>query len=358
MGSTVVTGKKATAFKTDQGKIVYVLFEETYESNCYPHEPHWSAIHVGTIDTALQRIFSSASACEGGSLRSRSGSIKPESYFQGWMKALKNPFHFTMEEVDLKIGDGFYTPIQTKHAEEALKRLAKAGMAQDQIDLLRSGGLVKVSLDKNADFILCLQGLVLPWRIVPGYFSACDNPAPELAYNPEVKKSCPIKEVDLCDPRRLDEWILTKDHSHRWRCASQGYSLISEFVSAFYRHELEYPGSFLKSIKKLREDFKNFPEIGPDWSAFVDVGHRLHQSWKIGAIDDFGPHLQLGCPTETAHGYGFEIKPSHTQVWESLYRLFCIPAENVLWMPPKIECASMESCAQLDDSDLKQFDLF
>ena len=39
MGSTVSTGKLAAAFKATSGKIMYVLFEETYEANCYPRTP-------------------------------------------------------------------------------------------------------------------------------------------------------------------------------------------------------------------------------------------------------------------------------------------------------------------------------
>ena len=43
MGSTVSTNKLAAAFKTNSGKTMYVLFEETYESNCYPRTPSWGA---------------------------------------------------------------------------------------------------------------------------------------------------------------------------------------------------------------------------------------------------------------------------------------------------------------------------
>ena len=39
MGSTVSTGKLAAAFRATGGKIMYVLFEETYEANCYPRTP-------------------------------------------------------------------------------------------------------------------------------------------------------------------------------------------------------------------------------------------------------------------------------------------------------------------------------
>ena len=47
MGSTVTTGRMAAAFRAKSGTVIYCLYEQTYEKNCYPHIPHWSVIYIG-----------------------------------------------------------------------------------------------------------------------------------------------------------------------------------------------------------------------------------------------------------------------------------------------------------------------
>lgn len=79
MGATVTTGKRAAAFKAPSGQNFYVLFEETYEKNCTPHTPHWNCILFGDLIAAMERIFRHASACEGGMLQGRGGSITPRT---------------------------------------------------------------------------------------------------------------------------------------------------------------------------------------------------------------------------------------------------------------------------------------
>ena len=79
MGATVTTGKCAAAFHSSNGELLYILFERSYEKNCYPHIDHWSAFAFGTREEVLRRAFVGASDCCGGALQSRSGEIKPET---------------------------------------------------------------------------------------------------------------------------------------------------------------------------------------------------------------------------------------------------------------------------------------
>ena len=73
MGSTVSTGKQVAAFKATSGKVMYVLFEETYESNCYPRTPRWSSYMIGELPAVMRHIFRAASSCEGGMLKGAGG---------------------------------------------------------------------------------------------------------------------------------------------------------------------------------------------------------------------------------------------------------------------------------------------
>jgi hypothetical protein len=88
MGATVTTGKCAAAFRSNEGELLYILFERSYEKNCYPHTDHWSAFAFGTREEVLRRAFVGASDCCGGMLQSRSGDIKPENYIESWKQEL------------------------------------------------------------------------------------------------------------------------------------------------------------------------------------------------------------------------------------------------------------------------------
>ena len=63
MGNTISTGKLIGAFNGTNGEAVYVMFEQTCESNVYPRRPKWNAQMIGCIQSVMRRIFLSASSC-------------------------------------------------------------------------------------------------------------------------------------------------------------------------------------------------------------------------------------------------------------------------------------------------------
>ena len=44
MGNTISTGKLIGAFNGTNGEAVYVMFEQTCESNVYPRRPKWNCL--------------------------------------------------------------------------------------------------------------------------------------------------------------------------------------------------------------------------------------------------------------------------------------------------------------------------
>ena len=57
MGNTISTGKLIGAFNGTNGEAVYVMFEQTCESNVYPRRPKWNAQMIGCIQSVMRRIF-------------------------------------------------------------------------------------------------------------------------------------------------------------------------------------------------------------------------------------------------------------------------------------------------------------
>lgn len=184
MGATVTVDKRAYAFRSGE-KIVYALFESTYEKNCYPHQSRWSCIAIGGIAQVLRRIYGSVHATIDGGLQGRNGCISPTNYLKGWMAELANPCAMPDQPIDLKYGTGFYDALQ-KEADESFglksttqvrAALVAAGVNVAPIDLAISHSEKKekltISLHEYADFVVALaQNGVYPWRLIssmPGY---------------------------------------------------------------------------------------------------------------------------------------------------------------------------------------------
>jgi hypothetical protein len=125
MGATVTCKKLVAAF-AGAGRVFYVLFEQTYEKNCYPHTPGWSCTYCGGIDGALRRIFRYASSCEGGMLQNRSGWITPEGYIAGWMKEMASPVRMSDCAISLQLAATRMRP-SSGAAKQAATAAASSG---------------------------------------------------------------------------------------------------------------------------------------------------------------------------------------------------------------------------------------
>lgn len=77
MGSTVSTAKLVGAFQGNDGQLCYALFEQTYDKNCHPHNPKWSAMRIGDLAATMKAIFSYASSCEGECCKVPVGDLLP-----------------------------------------------------------------------------------------------------------------------------------------------------------------------------------------------------------------------------------------------------------------------------------------
>lgn len=170
MGATVVTGKTVAAFRhPTTGEVIYLAFEQTYEKNVHPHTPSWGPRAIGTFEQVMKVIYSSAAACEGGSLQIRSGQTKPETYLKSWRLCFAEPFQIEDQEIELKLGgESLFAPIPSGHVDTALATLARIGR-QDIVDALNAGQTVKVSLHRDTDVVLGLYGVgtgLSLWKVI------------------------------------------------------------------------------------------------------------------------------------------------------------------------------------------------
>ena len=196
MGSTVTCGKFVAGYWNHRGESIYVLFEQTYEKNCYPHTPRWSCIHIGTVGDALKKIFISASACEGGMLQNRNGYITPEGYIDGWIKAFSKVYRMGDLPIKLSVGKGYSVPVPEGSKDKVQAILRRHG--QDKVcDLLDAGESYYLSLFRDSDLIVELLNGTLPaWRLFSNGAMPIDSPVePSLAFVPARNiPDCAVKQ--------------------------------------------------------------------------------------------------------------------------------------------------------------------
>jgi len=84
------------------GPVLYSLWEETYEKNCYPHTPHWSCAFVGTFADICRRATLIASHAEGGMLQVRGNrDAKPENVMGTFWRAARHPMTLHASQVEI-----------------------------------------------------------------------------------------------------------------------------------------------------------------------------------------------------------------------------------------------------------------
>jgi hypothetical protein len=322
MGSTVTTGRRAAAFTAPSGKIIFVLYEQTYEKNVSPHTPHWSCLAIGNLPTVLPRIFGCASACEGGMLQNRSGRITPEGYIQSWMKELAAPAEFGDRDIRIQFERGsIYVSIPVDGIEEVKESLTSLGRL-DLLELLVSGETVTLQLYKDVDVVTTLYApsKLPPWRILSSSDAPSGEGSPRLGYAPKPAKTFEVQVPKVLRVGREDRILQREDGS--WYCAGWAYSVVSNFVEDLWEAELREPGSYYKRIKAYRNAIQNAPLL-PLESAKVVVDSSVplkdYQQRSLAEFQKNHPVIALE--------NGFEVHPTE----ECLYHTTNLPNVCTHW---------------------------
>lgn len=288
MGSTIFSNNKAFAVRNPKtGEPVYMLYEETYESNVHPHDPNWSCRYIGGIRGAMEIIFNSASVCEGGMLRSRGGHLAPENYIRRWLDALKAPYVMPDRYVTLTAGSDYMHLLRKDRLPALRTALSGNAKATTLLDQIEQTGEAEVRLHENIDAIVAIlqAAEVTPWRLVKVPYDECEMDA-SLGYAPKKARNFEVEVPEALVVDR-DERLLKGPDGH-WRAAGWAYSIVGQFVRELWETEMREPGSYRKRIQAYRDAVNNAPPISFPVSVQVDSSDLLDlQEWKASALRQF-----------------------------------------------------------------------
>lgn len=318
MGSTVSTRKLAAAFKTSNGNTMYALFEETYESNCFPRHPRWGCLLIGEISSAVRGIFLSAQSCEGGMLQGGGGRhITPEGYIQGWFKELANPVALMDQDFELAVGDSLYSKVP-KSDFDATKARMNANGFEVEAAKLESGEKLFVSLHEHGELLASIyDGNVGAWRILDGHHAPTRGLRdPSLGYDPQKSKTFTIDTPTCMRLFKHRDSVAIKDESGDWRNRGWASSIIGNYVRDLWQAELREPGSYRQRIKSLRKAIEEAPIMPTDAVAVIDTTVKL---------DIWTQETLTRVVTETPHTIvGHEIYIAIPQEPDQAYNVCCL----------------------------------
>lgn len=290
MGSTVTTGRTAAAFKAPSGTIIYCLYEQTYEKNCTPHTPHWSAIYIGGIAGALAKIFNYASWCEGGMLQNRTGWMTPEGYLRSWMSELQSPIRMTRDHsISLYANnDSIYAPLSHDTLPAVAATLAAAGL-QDAATRLHDGARATLSLFEHGELVgrLLADHHVSAWSLLPNY----TRPATEAeryaslgSARGKTKIEAPHHQPALIISAHGD--MILRDGGGTWRCHGSRCEIMASYIQSLAPIEQAHPGNYRHLIQSYREHLKAAPTTCPN-QLLVQIDKQLAtDKWAVKKIEE------------------------------------------------------------------------
>lgn len=325
MSSTILTNKRAAAFRHPiSGKVIYALFEQAYSSNVSPKTPEWGCYAFGEYADVMKRVFLGASSCEGGSLQSRAGRIKPENYIEAWKREMNKPVK--LDDMPL-----FPTKLNESVLVEVKEALARAGL-ESQYDRLVGESTFRLYAD--ADLMLALygvQGPFSPWRILDhsDYRTLSDaslGPAAN-GYLGKAKVEAPaIVAYKLDNENRLVKIGNAPFHHAGWQ-----YSAVGAFITdVAYDAEMQQAGSAKKIIPAFRETLDTAPELPIGVRVAI---RRITEGASDYARCEADKLAQIaGVSTDAER---FECALSLFEHNESQHALQALAKDQVEWIMPK-----------------------
>ncbi|SAK89350.1 hypothetical protein AWB82_06257 [Caballeronia glebae] len=292
MSSSILTGKRASVFQKADGEWIYALFERGYESNVYPHQDHWSAVALGNYADVMRRLFSHASSCEGGMLRSKAGSIKPENFITSWQRELAKPFTLPDRRIELSCSTSSYSAVPQSQLAEVRLSLIRGGF-EAQADALAAGNL-SVSLHADIELLLSIfgnRGPLSVWRILKEYDTGTvqiDVPLP-----PASKTAMERMPEVRCHAIDRDNRLIAIG-SAPWRHAGWQYNAVGSFITEVaYPIEMEAPGFAKRAIPAFRDVVRSASAVPSAARITVTPSPEGEDAWRVRKADEMARALGI-----------------------------------------------------------------
>lgn len=291
MGATILTGKCAAAFRSNDGELRYVLFGRRYEKNCYPHTPSWSAFAFGTREEVLRRAFVGASDCCGGMLQSPAGEIKPENYIESWKQEINRAVQMNDVAVKLEFGSEWRAPLPASAREQVREALERAGFA-DRFAAIKAGGIT-TTLFRDANLLRTIYGAggeLAPWRV----FNQWEVGTVPIDTRAVRNVRVPSEELPAVRCYAVDQNIrLVAGEDGKWLDGQWAYSALARFVTGIVlERELNHPGYAKAAIPLLREALNDAPPLPPQTRITVRRA-RAEKDYQQRDVDELARSLGL-----------------------------------------------------------------
>lgn len=257
MGATIFTRQHIEVLPLADGNDAFVLWEEHYENNVYPHNPHWSCSGFGRRPEALRTIFAHAAGCEGGSFRPRSGACLPENYIRRWQRAAQQATTCSTATVRL---DRSMKPFFWNDEEE---QVFDNSMSQDDpLDEARrrawnQGSTIEIELPAEFDVLAAIvrSKRIPAWRVFksePGMrgqpYDAQASLFPLGARKKATETFAPLVRISQASDNLYEE-VEPGKLVHR----GYAYSAVAQFVKDAAEGEIHLPGCFHSRIAAFRK---------------------------------------------------------------------------------------------------------
>lgn len=169
--------------------------------------------------------------------QTRSGHIRPETYIERWLNAMKNPIVMPDIEVPLELPSG---------------RGESSGGER--------GESVRASLHRNAELVAATHA-ERPWRGIPSHIATAIvgmNPrSAEMGYRPSPADAGEVRKVLAAAPRpemrRVDSHTRIERIDGVWKEVGWPYSIVGAYVKGLWRREIETPGIYKRLISEYRK---------------------------------------------------------------------------------------------------------
>jgi len=287
MGSTVSTRSAVGTF-VSEGKQFFLLWEETYEKNCYPHTPSWSCTHLGDLESSMRKIFRHAAGCEGGGLQGKGGWMTPEGYIQRWVNLMDEPLEVDDLNITITRGRSFMNAFnEGDEHNQVLKNLREKVGRKDIVDALLNGDRVTLSLHHDANELAWMvEHGISPWRLIQNPPHGVLNQALGVPRKPSNAPNLPMPRMV-----RLGDDIFVQDEQGIYRYASRDYTVVAEYVCNYADIELRHRGSYRKAIKDFREAVRQAPkasDMGLHLVIDIDMPLTWNADRRQGLVDKLG----------------------------------------------------------------------